>query len=50
MRTINKYGNRRLYDTAASSYINLPEDGPVPKRVGQQFSAGLELRDEDRLS
>ncbi len=25
MRTIKKYGNRRLYDTEASSYINLQE-------------------------
>lgn len=50
MQTINKHRNRRLYDTEAASYINLPEDGPVTKRVGQQFSAGLELLDEDRLS
>ncbi len=54
MRTIKKYGNRRLYDTSAKSYINLEQlaalirDGEevevVDAKTGKDLSRGVMLQ------
>ncbi len=54
MRTIKKYGNRRLYDTSAKSYINLEQlaalirDGEeveiVDAKSGEELSRGVLLQ------
>ncbi len=54
MRTIKKYGNRRLYDTSAKSYINLEQlaalirDGEdveiVDAKTGEDLSGGVLLQ------